>query len=112
MLSAAERKFLTEGTTGNPKHDAVMRFRIRRKLMRFQCDLSTLTHNGLGAQFLDVLMRIITDFRNQSGHLTKNCNFENGPKNASFVVKEAPGKGFEPLRPKGSHALQACALPG
>lgn len=23
-----------------------------------------------------------------------------------------PGKGFEPLRPKGPHALKACALPG
>jgi hypothetical protein len=24
----------------------------------------------------------------------------------------APGKGFEPLRPRGPHALKACALPG
>ena len=25
---------------------------------------------------------------------------------------KAPGMGFEPMRPKGPHALKACALPG
>jgi hypothetical protein len=41
---------------------------------------------------------------------TPNCP---APYDNSTTSNEvAPGKGFEPLRPKGPHALKACALPG
>jgi hypothetical protein len=34
------------------------------------------------------------------------------PTSQDHESQVAPGKGFEPLRPKGPHALKACALPG
>ena len=85
MLSKSELKFLIQGGTGNPKHDAVMRHRIRRKLLKFQRDdLPALKHNGVGTQLLDATLKItencndITEFRNAGEN-------ENSPNNAPFA---------------------------
>jgi hypothetical protein len=113
VLSKAELKFLLEGKTPNPGYDCVMRHRIRQKLLKFQReDLPALKRSDWAAG----IIRKITENRNR---ITENCNpslvlneNENRPNLPYSAGNVAPGKGFEPLRPRGPHALKACALPG
>jgi hypothetical protein len=112
MLSKAELRFLIEGGTSSPGYDRVMRHRIRQKLLKFQRDdLPALAHNGMGAQLLDAILRITKN----CNAITDSCNLHENVENqkiAHFARKVAPGRGFEPLRPKGPQVLQTCALPG
>ena len=64
MLSKAELKFLLEGKTTDPGYDAVIRHRIRRKLLKFQRDaLPALKQGDWTARWLRGLVEI-----------TENCN--------------------------------------
>ena len=106
VLSEAELKFLLEGGTGNPKHDAVMRHRIRRKLQKFQRDeLPALKRNEWTERWLhDVVVRVIKD----CNQVTENCNAlqdsvmmsenQKSVLNASFVKLRRPGRDLNPRR--------------
>ena len=98
MLSKAELKFLIQGGTGNSKHDAVMRHRIRQKLLKFQReDLPALKHNGVGTQLLDATLKItencndITGFRN----VGENEEVPNTQQNPGL---RRPGRDLNPRR--------------
>ncbi len=106
MLSKAELKFLIKGKTTDPGYDAVMRHRIRRKMLKFQRDdMPALKRSDWAARWITENCNDITEFRNAG----ENGNSAN---NVPFVRKVAPGRGFEPLRPKEPQVLQTCALPG
>jgi integrase len=102
MLSKSELKFLAEGGTGNPKHDAVMRFRIRRKLLKFQRDdLPAIKHNDWTGRWLHE----ITD----NSNLLRNSVIAGGNENSLRTLlfpNVAPGGRFELPRPDGPYALK------
>ncbi|MBA7504846.1 hypothetical protein ES706_03504 [subsurface metagenome] len=101
MLSKAELKFLIEGKTSNPGYDAVMRFRVRQKLLKFQRDdLPALKRGDWGTQLLDTILRI-TENRNitESRNVGEN---ENSPYSAPFRENVVRGTGFEPANPYGT----------
>jgi len=95
MLSRAELKFLIEGKTTDPGYDAVMRHRIRRKLLKFQRDdLPAFKRTDWVARWITENCNI-TEFRNMGEN-------ENSPKNAPFAENVVRGTGFEPANPYGT----------
>ncbi len=85
MLSKAELKFLIEGKTADPRYDAVMRHRIRRKLLTFQReDLPALKRGGWDTQLLDAILRI-TENRNNITEFRNGSENENSQNNAPFA---------------------------
>ncbi len=112
MLSKSELKFLTEGGTGNPDYDRVMKHRIRAKLLKFERDVPVLKRNDWSRRWLLQVLSSVTENCNGATEFRNAGENENSPNNAPSVRKVAPGRGFEPLRPKGPQVLQTCALPG
>ena len=101
MLSKAELKFLIEGGTSNPRYDAVMRHRIRRKLLTFQReDLPALKHSDWTARWLRELLEI-TENCNGISEFRKVGENENSPNRTPFKIKWCGRRDSNPRRELG-----------
>lgn len=64
VLSKSESEFLENGGTGNHDYDAVLKFRVRRKLRKLGADMIVLNRNYEARQWLFQALQNFTEPRN------------------------------------------------